>query len=61
MRSFPIVAFRILLVIRGMNRMKRMQEETHAAPAPPLADVLLLTYIRDLLRKFLATRRMADA
>jgi large conductance mechanosensitive channel len=49
--SFLIVAFSIFMVIRGMNRLKRKKEEAPAEPAPPPADVLLLTEIRDLLKK----------
>ncbi|HET8941255.1 MAG TPA: large-conductance mechanosensitive channel protein MscL [Rudaea sp.] len=45
--SFIIVAFAIFLVIKLMNRMMRKEE---AAPAPPAADVVLLTEIRDLLK-----------
>lgn len=45
--SFIIVAFAIFLVIKLMNRMVRKEE---AAPAPPPADVVLLTEIRDLLK-----------
>ncbi|WP_062534208.1 large-conductance mechanosensitive channel protein MscL [Mizugakiibacter sediminis] len=46
--SFVIIAFAIFLVIKLMNRMVRKQE---AAPAPPPADVQLLTEIRDLLKQ----------
>ncbi len=46
--QFAIVAFAIFLVIKLMNRMIRKEE---AAPAPPAADVVLLTEIRDLLRQ----------
>ena len=45
--QFSIVAFAIFLVIKLMNRMIRKQQ---AAPAPPAADVVLLTEIRDLLK-----------
>lgn len=46
--DFSIVAFVLFLIIKAMNRLKRKQE---AAPAAPLADVVLLTEIRDLLKK----------
>lgn len=46
--QFAIVAFAIFLVIKLMNRMIRKEE---AAPAPPAADVVLLTEIRDLLKQ----------
>lgn len=45
--TFVIIAFAIFLVIKLMNRMMRKEE---AAPAPPPADVALLTEIRDLLK-----------
>lgn len=47
MIQFVIVAFAIFLVIKVMNRVIKKQEE---APAPPPADVVLLTEIRDLLK-----------
>lgn len=46
--QFVIVAFAIFLVIKAMNRVVKKEE---AAPAAPPADVVLLTEIRDLLRK----------
>ena len=46
--SFIIIAFAIFLVIKAMNRVIKKQE---AAPAAPPADVVLLTEIRDLLKK----------
>jgi large conductance mechanosensitive channel len=46
--QFAIVALAIFLVVKLMNRMIKKEE---AAPAPPPADVVLLTEIRDLLRK----------
>ena len=45
--NFVIVALVLFWVIRLMNRFWRKQE---ASPAPPPADVLLLTEIRDLLK-----------
>ncbi|HVH33724.1 MAG TPA: large-conductance mechanosensitive channel protein MscL [Tahibacter sp.] len=47
MIQFAIVAFAIFLVVKLMNRLIKKTEE---APAPPPADVVLLTEIRDLLR-----------
>jgi large conductance mechanosensitive channel len=44
--QFTIIAFTIFLVIKAMNRMVRKE----AAPAPPPAEVQLLTEIRDLLK-----------
>ena len=52
--DFLIIAFAIFMVIRGMNRMSRKQEEAPAeAPAPPepSAEEKLLAEIRDLLRR----------
>jgi large conductance mechanosensitive channel len=45
--DFTIVAFAIFLVVKAMNSMQKKQE---AAPAPPPAEVTLLTEIRDALR-----------
>jgi len=47
--NFLIVAFILFLVVRAANSMKKKEEE--AAPAAPAADVVLLTEIRDLLKK----------
>ena len=49
--NFVIIAFVMFMLIKGMNRMKRKQEE--AAPAPPAgpSQEQLLTEIRDLLKK----------
>lgn len=49
--DFIIVAFAIFLLIKGVNRLSRKKEEVPAEPAPPPADVQLLTEIRDLLKK----------
>jgi large conductance mechanosensitive channel len=53
--DFTIVAFALFMVIKAMNTMKRKFEKQEAvaaaAPAVPPADVVLLTEIRDLLKK----------
>ena len=49
--DFIIVAFAIFLVIKGMNSMKRKKEEAPAPPPAPPAQEVLLTEIRDLLKK----------
>jgi large conductance mechanosensitive channel len=53
--TFLIVAFAIFLVIKGYNRMKsameKKEEEAPAAPPAPSKEELLLTEIRDLLKK----------
>ena len=48
MIQFLIIAAAIFLVVQVVNRMVKKQA---AAPAPPAADVVLLTEIRDLLKK----------
>ena len=46
--QFLIVALAIFIVVKIMNRMIRKEE---AAPAPPSPEAVLLTEIRDLLKK----------
>ncbi len=46
--SFLIVAFVMFLVIKGMNNMKKKEEE---APSAPPANEVLLAEIRDLLAR----------
>jgi large conductance mechanosensitive channel len=46
--DFVIVAFVVFLLIKQINSMKKKEQ---AAPAAPPQDVLLLTEIRDLLKK----------
>jgi large conductance mechanosensitive channel len=48
--QFTIVAFAIFMVVKAMNRMVK-REEPAPAPAAPPADIVLLTEIRDLLKK----------
>jgi large conductance mechanosensitive channel len=48
--DFVIVAFAIFLVIKGMNRLKRKQEQTPEDAPKPSAEVQLLTEIRDSLK-----------
>jgi large conductance mechanosensitive channel len=47
--DFAIVAFAIFLLIKGLNKMKK--EQAAAPPPPPPAQEVLLTEIRDLLKK----------
>jgi len=47
--NFIIVAFIMFMVIKAMNASKKTEAE--AAPAPPPAQEVLLTEIRDLLKK----------
>ena len=49
--NFLIVAFALFLLVRFVNALKKKEDEKAAAPAPPPADVVLLTEIRDLLKK----------
>lgn len=51
--KFIIIAFVIFLLVRYVNRVKAATEEPAAeeAPAAPAEDIVLLTEIRDALRK----------
>jgi large conductance mechanosensitive channel len=49
--DFVIVAFAIFMVIRGMNKLKKKEEEKPAEPPKPSKEEELLTEIRDLLAK----------
>lgn len=49
--SFSIVAFVLFLVIKGMNQLRRKQEEEPAKEPPPAREVQLLEEIRDALVK----------
>jgi len=49
--NFIIIAFVLFIVIQLMNRLKRSEEAKPAEPPKPTAEVVLLTEIRDLLKK----------
>lgn len=49
--DFLIIAFAIFLMVKGLNSLEKKKEEEPSAPAPPPADVELLTEIRDLLKE----------
>lgn len=49
--DFAIMAFAIFMIIRGINKAKKKEEEAPAAPPAPTEDQKLLTEIRDLLKK----------
>jgi len=49
--NFLIIAFVLFIVIQLMNRLKRSEEAKPAEPPKPSAEVVLLTEIRDLLKK----------
>ena len=48
--DFIIIAFSIFMLVKGINALNKKKEEAPAAPAPPSADIQLLTEIRDLLK-----------
>ena len=48
--NFIIIAFVLFLLIRGMNRVIKAEEQAPPPPAPPTKDQELLTEIRDLLK-----------
>ena len=48
--DFIIIALCIFMVIKGINKIKRKKVEP-AAPETPSEDIVLLTEIRDLLKK----------
>jgi large conductance mechanosensitive channel len=49
--NFLIIAWVLFLVVKGMNKMKKAEAAAPAAPAAPPAEEVLLTEIRDLLKK----------
>jgi large conductance mechanosensitive channel len=51
--NFLILAWIIFLMVKGVNTLRRQVEakKEAAPPAPPPADVVLLTEIRDLLAR----------
>ena len=49
--DFLIVAFAVFMVIKAINRTKRKEEEVPAAPPAPPKQEMLLSEIRDLLKK----------
>lgn len=49
--NFTIVALAVFMLIKGINSMKKKEEEKPAEPAKPSAEEALLTEIRDLLAK----------
>lgn len=52
--DFVIIAFAIFLFIKGINKLsnlRKKEEETPAAPPAPTKEEVLLTEIRDLLKK----------
>ena len=49
--EFIIVAFFMFLVVKGITRLKKKKEEAPAASPEPTKEEVLLTEIRDLLKK----------
>ena len=49
--DFLIVAFAVFMVVKTTNSLKKKQEKLPAVPAAPSNEELLLSEIRDLLRK----------
>ncbi|PKM42998.1 MAG: large conductance mechanosensitive channel protein MscL [Gammaproteobacteria bacterium HGW-Gammaproteobacteria-1] len=48
--DFTIVAFAVFLLVKGINRLRRHEEEAPPVPPVPSAEEVLLTEIRDLLK-----------
>jgi large conductance mechanosensitive channel len=46
--NFLIISFVVFMLVKGVNKIKKQAD---AAPAAPPADVVLLSEIRDLLKK----------
>ena len=49
--QFLIVAFVIMMVVKGANRLRRQEAEAPSAPPPPTRTEALLEDIRDALRR----------
>lgn len=49
--EFLIVAACVFVLVKAVNKIKRVVPETPAAPPPPTKSEALLTEIRDLLKK----------
>ena len=49
--DFTIIAFAIFMVVKGINVLKRKEAAKPSAPPTPSPEVVLLTDIRDILRK----------
>ncbi|MCI0449142.1 MAG: large-conductance mechanosensitive channel protein MscL [Chlorobi bacterium] len=49
--DFLIIAFAIFILIKGINKLRRKQDEKPAPPKEPTNEEKLLTEIRDLLAK----------
>ncbi len=49
--DFLIVAFAVFMLIKAINQMKKKEEAAPSAPPKPSNEEVLLTEIRDLLKK----------
>ena len=49
--DFLIVAFAVFMLIKALNHLQKKKEESPAVPPSPTKEELLLTEIRDLLKK----------
>jgi large conductance mechanosensitive channel len=49
--DFIIVAFAIFMMIKGMNKLRKKQEEAPTAPPEPTQQEMLLGEIRDILKE----------
>lgn len=49
--DFVIIGFCVFMVVKAYNSMQKKEEEKPAEPAAPAADIVLLTEIRDALKK----------
>ena len=49
--DFIIIAFAIFMVVKAMNSTTKKEEEAPAAPPKPSDEVVLLTEIRDALKR----------
>ncbi len=49
--DFLIISFVIFLMVKGINQFRKKKDEEPAAPPEPAKEEVLLTEIRDLLKK----------
>lgn len=49
--DFTIIAFAIFMMIRTLNKLKKAEEEKEEEPEEPSKEEVLLSEIRDLLKK----------
>lgn len=49
--DFLIVAFAVFMMVKAMNNLKKKEEEAPSEPPKPSNEEVLLTEIRDLLKK----------